>query len=67
MVFKTVALTDEANKELVDTYNAKSQTLIILNNKKKFVNLSAALAKYARDNDKTAYEKELIANIKKLK
>ncbi|MDD2622804.1 MAG: hypothetical protein WC142_00310 [Bacteroidales bacterium] len=68
VVFKTVALTDEANKELVDTYNAKSQTLIILNNKKKkFVNLSAALAKYARDNDKTAYEKELIANIKKLK
>ncbi|HOS15871.1 MAG TPA: hypothetical protein PKX15_02490 [Bacteroidales bacterium] len=68
VVFKTVALTDEANKKLVDTYNAKSQTLIILNNKKKkFVNLSASLAKYARDNDKVSYEKDLLSNIKALK
>ncbi|NLE62897.1 MAG: hypothetical protein GX612_03555 [Bacteroidales bacterium] len=68
VVFKTVALTDEANKKLVDTYNAKSQTLIILNNKKKkFVNLSASLAKYARDNDKASYEKDLLSNIKALK
>jgi adenylate kinase family enzyme len=68
VVFKTVALTDEVNKKLVDTYNAKSQTLIILNNKKKkFVNLSASLAKYARDNDKASYEKDLLSNIKALK
>jgi adenylate kinase family enzyme len=67
VVFKTVALTDEANKKLVDTYNAKSQTLIILNKKKKkFVNLSASLAKYARDNDKVSYE-DLLSNIKALK
>ncbi len=68
VAFKTIALADEANKNLVDTYNAKSQTVIVINNKKKkHINVSAALAKYARDNDKAAYEKELIAKIKGLK
>jgi len=66
VVFKTVALTDEANKKLVETYNAKSQTLIIVN-KKQYIDLSKTLAKFARDNDKAAFEKELLANIKKLR
>lgn len=68
VVFKTIALADEANKKLVDTYNAKSQTLIVVySKKKKHLDLSDVLAKYARNNDREAYEKELVAKIKELK
>lgn len=67
-VFKTIALADEANKKVVDTYNAKSQTLIVINTKKKkYLDLSGLLAKYARNNDRDVYEKELVAKIKELK
>ena len=68
VVFKTFALADEANKKLVETYKAKSQSLIIvLPKKKKHLDLSGLLAKYARNNDREAYEKELVAKIKELK
>lgn len=67
VAFKTVALANEANKSLVNKYKAKSQSLIIVNNKKKkHFNMSNALAKYARDKDKAAFEKELIVKIKQL-
>ncbi len=66
VVFKTIALASEASSELIKKYNAKSQTLIIVN-KKQYIDLSKTLAKFARDNDKDAFEKELLANIKKLR
>jgi len=68
VVFKTIALADEANKKLVEMYKTKSQSLIVvLPKKKKYVDLSGILAKYARKNDREAYEKELVAKINELK
>ena len=63
VVFKTVIISDSANNELVKKYNAKSQTFIIVKNKK-YIDLSNALAKFARDNDKEAFEKTIVSQIK---
>lgn len=63
VVFKTIIIADQANSELVKKYNAKSQTFIIVKNKKS-IDLSKDLAKFARDNDKEAFEKTVVSQIK---
>ena len=64
--FKQIALADTNNKALVDKYNAKSQTVVIVNHKKKnnsSLDLSDLVRGYARTDDKATFEKELVAKL----
>jgi len=66
VTFKQVALADEANKALVEKYEAKSQTVVLVVTKKKketAVDVSDIIRRYARTNDKAAFEKELTDKI----
>jgi hypothetical protein len=69
VTFKQVALADEANKSLVEKYNAKSQTVVLVATKDKketSVEVSEILRRYARTNDKAAFEKELTDKINEM-
>ena len=64
--FVTVKISDEANKELVEKHNAKSQTVVITAKKRrseKTVDVSDIVRAYSRNQDKAELEKELIAKI----
>lgn len=64
--FTEVKLVDASNKDLVAKYNAKSQTVIIVKKTKKketFVDVSDLVQKYVQSQDKTTFEKELLAKI----
>ena len=66
VTFKQVALADEANRALVEKYNAKSQTVVLVSTKKKketAVDVSDIVQKYARTGDKETFEKELTDKI----
>lgn len=69
VTFKQVALTDEANKDLVAKYNAKSQTVVIVKTAKKketSTDISDIIRSYARSNDKTKFETELVDKINEI-
>ncbi len=60
--FKVIKLADEANKELVSRFNAKSQTVVIISKKKKKENVidaSAIVADYSKTKDKVRFEAEM--------
>ena len=58
--FKVVKLADEANKALIEKYNAKSQTVVIVKKKKETAtDVSAIVRDYAIKKDKEKFEKEL--------
>ena len=60
--FKVIKLEDEANKALIEKYNAKSQTVVIVKKKKKketATDVSAIVRDYAIKKDKEKFEKEL--------
>ena len=58
VIFKTVAIADEANASLVAKYNAKSQTVVMVNTKKnKSLDVSDIVRQYLRDGDKTVFSK----------
>jgi len=60
--FKVVKLADEANKALIEKYNAKSQTVVIVKKKKRketVTDVSAIVRNYAIKKDKEMFEKEL--------
>jgi len=60
--FKVVKLADEANKALIEKYNAKSQTVVIVKKKKKketATDVSEIVHDYAINKDKEKFEKEL--------
>ena len=64
--FVTVKISDDANKELVEKHNAKSQTVVITAKKRRSettVDVSDIVRAYSRNRDKTELEKELIAKI----
>jgi hypothetical protein len=66
VVFKEIKLADAANKELIDKYNAKSQTVIIVKKTKKkesFSDVSDIVQKYMISQDKAGFEKDLTAKI----
>jgi hypothetical protein len=66
VVFKEIKLADAANKELIDKYNAKSQTVIIVKKTKKkesFSDVSDMVQKYMISQDKAGFEKDLTAKI----
>jgi len=66
VTFLEVKLTDESNKELVDKYNAKSQTVVIVTKMRKketAVDVSDIVRNYSRSQNKEEFEKELVAKI----
>lgn len=68
VVFKVVKTNDQNNKQLVEKYKAKSQTVIIENTKRKktkSIDVSDIVRKYTRSKDKVALENDLINAIKK--
>ena len=68
VTFTEVLLADEKNKALVEQYKAKSQTVVVVNaKKKKTMDVSDLVRTYLRNGDKQTFEKELIQKIKNLK
>jgi hypothetical protein len=66
VAFKQIALADQNNKELIEKYSAKSQSVVIVNTKKKketSLDVSDIVRRYARSNDKESFEKELVTKI----
>ncbi|MDA3910139.1 MAG: hypothetical protein PF448_02115 [Bacteroidales bacterium] len=67
--FKVVKLADEANKDLVETYNAKSQTVVCIKTKRKktsSVDLSEIVKQYRIHRDKEKLATALKAEIVKM-
>lgn len=62
VIFKQVALADESNKALVDKYQAKSQTVVLVNSKGS-IDVSDIVRAYVRSGDKDAFEAALVAKI----
>ncbi len=70
VIFKTIKISDEANKELVAQHNAKSQTCILVVKKKKgdlYYDISDLVRKYmlAQADEKTQAGNNLILEIQK--
>lgn len=70
VTFKQIMLADEANKALVEKYNAKSQTVILVASDKKkkqtSVDVSDIVRKYTKGGSKEVFEKELTDKINAL-
>jgi len=65
--FTEIKLADETNKTLIKQYNAKSQTVVLVNaKKKKNMDVSDLVRHYLRNGDKTTFEKELLQKIKEI-
>ena len=68
VTFTEVLLADTKNKALIEQYKAKSQTVVVVNaKKKKTIDVSDLVRTYLRNGDKATFEKELIQKIKSLK
>lgn len=68
VTFTEVLLADVKNKALIEQYKAKSQTVVVVNaKKKKTMDVSDLVRTYLRNGDKATFEKELIQKIKNLK
>ncbi len=66
VTFSVVKLEDEVNKKLVEKYNAKSQTVVLVVKKKKkekIVDLSDVVRKYSRGGNKDEFEKEFVTAV----
>ncbi len=60
--FKVIKLSDESNKDIVDKFNAKSQTVIILTktgNKESFIDVSDIVKEYSRRNEKEKFIEDM--------
>ena len=60
--FKVIKLSDQANKELVTKFNAKSQTVVIVSTKRKkenVIDVSDVVANYSKSKDKVKFETEM--------
>ncbi len=70
VVFKEVKLADEANKTLVETYSAKSQTVVLVRYKKgkavKHTDISQDVKRFQFDANAQTFEAVLDAKIKEL-
>lgn len=65
IIFKQVALSDKNNKSLIEKYNAKSQSVVLLNQNGS-LDISDIVRVYVRSSDKDAFEKDLVAKIKEI-
>jgi hypothetical protein len=67
LTFRSVKLADNENTALVDKYNAKNQSVVVVTDKngnEKSINISDMVARYQRAEDKEAVEKEIVDKIK---
>lgn len=66
LAFRSVKIADKANKALVNKHDAKSQTVVVVANKKgkeKSIDISDLVAGYQRSKDKEAAKKEIVDKI----
>lgn len=66
VVFRVVSIADSANKALVEKYNAQSQTVILVQTKKKkekVTDLTPIVDAYKVSTDKAKFEEEMKAKI----
>lgn len=64
--FTSVKISDQENKQLIDKYQAKSQTVVVVSKSKKsetVVDVSDIVRNYSRNRDKANLEKELLAKV----
>ena len=64
--FKTVSLADAANKDLIAKHNARSQTVVMIQTKKKnetVVDLTAIVQTYSRDRNKEKFKNDLTIKV----
>lgn len=70
VTFKEIKLNDAANQAVIDLYNAKSQTVILVatnkKNKTTSVDVSAIIAEYATNNNFESFSEKLTEEINKL-
>ena len=69
VTFRQVKLSDTLNQELINRYNAQSQTLVIVKTSKKKVtsaDVSDILRDFVASNDTSKFEKELTGKINEL-
>lgn len=69
VIFRTVLLAEESNKELVNKYKAKSQTVIIVAKTKKkeyTCDVTPVIKAYVQNQDKSLLEQQLKAKINEL-
>ena len=67
--FKEIKLNDSANSELIKTYNAKSQTVVLVATKKSkriSVDVSDIVSEYAKNSDFEVFQKKLSEQINQL-
>jgi len=69
VAFKTIMLNDTAQSELINRYNAKSQTVVLVQKKKKnpqTKDVSEMVKNFNRTKDEAVFEKDIVAAIKEL-
>lgn len=67
--FREIKLNETANADLIKTYNAKSQTVVLISTKKgktNSVDVSDIVSQYAKNNDFEAFQKKLTEKISQL-
>jgi len=67
LVFKEVQLENAANRALVEKHNARSQTVVLVVQKRRgetVVDLSDLVRQFQRTNDRAAFERELVARVR---
>jgi len=64
--FSSIKISDEANKGLVEKFNARSQTVVVVAKKRRdetVVDVSDIVRNFSRNRDKALLEKELLAKV----
>lgn len=69
VIFKSIMLTDSANTALIQKYNAQSQTVVVVQLKKKKAqtkDVSSIVRDFSRSKDEATFEKDIVAAIKEM-
>lgn len=69
VVFRTIMLSSEENAELVEKHNARSQTVVIVSNKrrsKEVVDATEIVRNFSRTRNQAEFEKAISESISKL-
>ncbi len=64
--FKTIRLIDRHNAELVEKYNARSQTVIIVNSEDNSIDASQMVLNFRRTRNSAEFEKDFVEAISRL-
>ncbi len=67
LAFRSVKIADNENKALVDKYNAKNQSVVVVTGKggeEEFTDISDLVARYQKNQNKETVKKEIVKKIK---